>query len=97
MNADQVNLVIFGTGLLILSVGVFRRNRAYRKSQREQQQAGMANADQLSTLRKNLLLKTLGDYGTVESLIDCERKRLGNVPLAELMQAAIERWGHDNR
>lgn len=51
----------------------------------------------IAELRQNLRLKFMYDEAKIDRAIDLERKRIPNVPLEELMQAAIERWERDNR
>jgi hypothetical protein len=55
------------------------------------------NSELVSRLRQNLRLKVLYDEAKIDRLIDYERKYSPNGSEAELMQAAIDRWEHDNR
>lgn len=52
---------------------------------------------EIEALRQNLRLKVLYDETKIDHLIAMERERLPKGSLAELMQAAIERWERDNR
>jgi hypothetical protein len=52
---------------------------------------------QLAPLRKNLLLKTLGNKGAVERLVERERERYPQGNLVTWHRMAIESWEQDNR
>lgn len=48
-------------------------------------------------LRRNLLLKAMGNEGVVRRLIEYERRRRPGASEVELLRAVIERWELDNR
>lgn len=56
-----------------------------------------AHSQRLLQLRRNLLLKALGNEYKVDSLIEFEQAKGGKITLEEAMEAAIERWERDNR
>jgi hypothetical protein len=59
--------------------------------------ASSENVELIVKLRKNLSLKVMYDEAKVERLIEYERRFNPKASLAELLQAAIDRWEHDNR
>lgn len=81
-------LISIAVLVLIISVG---------KDIRQRSQIKAAHSRRLAQLRRNLLIKSLNDEGTVDSLIEYERKKHGSLPLDTLMEYAIESWEHDNR
>jgi len=81
-------LISLASFLLVVFVG---------KDVWQRRQRGAAHSKHLAQLRRNLLLKTLGNDSTVDSLIDLERERMPNTSLEVLMETAIERWERDNR
>ncbi len=93
---EVVTVLVFVAGLIYAAL-VAKRNLTYRKQLRKEAAEKAANSARLAFLNTNLLLKTLGDQSTVNSLIEFERGKLGNLPLEELMEAAIQRWEQDNR
>ena len=90
MKENVVEIVLISIAGVILIAGVARGiwQQARIKS---------AHSRRLAHLRTNLLLKTFGNESTVDSLIEYERKRSGNLPIEILMEDAIYRWEHDNR
>ena len=84
----EIALISIAGLVLVASVG---------RSIWQKRRTEMAHSQRLTHLRRNLLVKTLGDESTVDSLIDYERSRSGDLPIETLMEAAIERWEHDNR
>jgi|GEM_PF-4892069 hypothetical protein len=93
MTNDVVVLVLCLIAILLLALPLGRRTFSHKKAK----QKHYAQSERILLLRRNLLLKTLGNEGTVDSLIEFERKSSGNLPIEQLMQAAINRWEHDNR
>ncbi len=55
------------------------------------------NSELVIRLRQNLRLKVMNDDAKIDRLIDYERKYNPSGSEAELLQAAINRWEHDNR
>jgi hypothetical protein len=83
-----VVLVLMATVVLIFSVarGIWQKRRK-----------DSAHSQRLLQLRRNLLVKALGNEYKVDSLIEFEQAKGGNVTLEAAMESAIERWERDNR
>ena len=81
--------------LIAIAIGLFCVVVA--KDLRKKRRQGRKHSQRLLLLRRNLLVKALGDESTVDSLIQYERQVYGDRPLETLMQDAIDRWEHDNR
>ena len=94
MTENEGRAVFILAALLAFVLFVVRDNFRRKKSERGKERE---RAQRLLALRKNLLMKTFGNESKVDTLIDYERKRFGELPLEELMEAAIERWEKDNR
>jgi hypothetical protein len=84
----KVVLVSIAVLILLASVGKDIWRRAQTKA---------AHSRRLVQLRRNLLVKVLGNESLVDSLIEFEQKKSANLTLEQAMESAIERWEQDNR
>ncbi|HUV68624.1 MAG TPA: hypothetical protein VMW15_03110 [Terracidiphilus sp.] len=83
-----VVLALIAAVVLIFSVarGIWQKKRK-----------DSAHSRRLLQLRRNLLVKALGNEYKVDSLIEFEQAKDENITLEAAMESAIERWEHDNR
>ena len=90
MKDNAVTTVLIGIALgvfvVVLARGLWQKRQIER-----------ARSQRLLKLRRNLLVKALGNEYLVDSMIEFEQTKAGNVTLEEAMESAIERWEKDNR
>jgi uncharacterized membrane protein YccC len=87
-NAITIALIGVAIGMFVVITvkGVWQKKKLER-----------AYSQRLLKLRRNLLVKALGNEYQVDSMIEFEQGKAGNFTLEEAMEAAIERWEKDNR
>ena len=94
MISDPIPIALGSIAAVWFGLAVARRHFSYKRAAKQEKCAQEART---LSLRRNLLVKTLGNESQVDSLIDLERQKFGNLPEDEAMEAAIERWEKDNR
>jgi hypothetical protein len=90
MKQNIATVVLISIAVLVLIVAVANSFLQKRRTEK-------AHSQHVAQLRQNLLAKALGDEFMVHRLIWFERQQSGDIPEDEAMQAAIDRWEHDNR
>lgn len=82
--------IIAGVTAIIAAIGILYA-RTFTPAEKSKTQAGQLGQPRKNELFSKLLLKSQGDHGKANRLIEFERRRTPTASESELIKAAIER------